>query len=347
MSQVPVRAYAGALVGTAVGDALGLPFEGLSRRRVRRWLADRPLRHRFVLGRGFLSDDTEHACLVAEALLESGGEPVAFERALAKKLRWWLLALPPAVGLGTLRGILKLWLGRAPESSGVFSAGNGAAMRAPMIGVWAARDPGLRAALVMASTRMTHSDPRALQGALVVAEAAALSATGAFADERPERIVSHLLRSVRDDELGFALESVVHDVHRPLDDIAAELGVEQGVSGYVVHTVPMVIACWLRHPHDFRSAVDEVVRLGGDTDTTAAMVGALVGAAVGPSGIPRDWVEGLSDWPRSRYWMLKLALCLAEQRPPEPLSWPLLAGRNALFSLAVLALAARRALPPY
>jgi hypothetical protein len=94
----------GLLLGTAIGDSLGLPREGLSRGRAAR-IYGGPLRQRLVLGRGMLSDDTEHACMTAQALLVAGGDPRTFARVLAGKLRWWLLGLPAAVGWGTLRAL--------------------------------------------------------------------------------------------------------------------------------------------------------------------------------------------------------------------------------------------------
>ena len=60
-------------------------------------------RHRFLFGRGMVSDDTEHTCLVAEALIESGRDVASFERRLLGRLRRWLLTLPGGVGLATLR----------------------------------------------------------------------------------------------------------------------------------------------------------------------------------------------------------------------------------------------------
>ncbi|HLM47142.1 MAG TPA: ADP-ribosylglycohydrolase family protein, partial [Myxococcaceae bacterium] len=54
-------AIAGALLGTLVADALGLPREGLSPQRALRLFGGAPLRHRLFLGRGVGSDDTEHA----------------------------------------------------------------------------------------------------------------------------------------------------------------------------------------------------------------------------------------------------------------------------------------------
>ncbi len=78
---------AGILLGTAVGDALGLPAEGLSPQRRQRLMAG-DWRHRFLFGRGMLSDDTEHALFVAQSLLRHPADADAFQRRLAWHLRW-------------------------------------------------------------------------------------------------------------------------------------------------------------------------------------------------------------------------------------------------------------------
>lgn len=325
----------GALLGTAAGDSIGLPFEGLSRARVRAKLGEGPVGHSLCFRRGMLSDDTEHACLVAEALIETGDEPERFARVLARKLRHWLAALPPATGFATLRGILKLWLGFPPESSGVRSAGNGACMRAPMIGVWAADDHALRRALVRASTRITHRDSRAEQGALVIARMAGLAA-----DASPAHWLAEALAEVEDDSLGRALEAACSDA--PLDEVARQLGVQRGVSGFVLHTVPMAVAVRVRNPHAFRAAVEAAVRLGGDTDTTAAIVGALSGAALGPEAIPESWLAGIVDHPRSVAHLQQLAGALARGTQFDAPFWPLCLVRNLAFGSVVVSLALRR-----
>src|SRR5688572_21926737 len=120
--------FCGVLLGTAVGDALGLPAEGLSRGRIqRRWHG--VWKHRFVCGRGMVSDDTEHALFVAQALLTHPDDVVAFQRCLAWKFRLWLFGLPAGIGLATLKAVIRLWMGFPPARSGVWSAGNGPAMR--------------------------------------------------------------------------------------------------------------------------------------------------------------------------------------------------------------------------
>jgi hypothetical protein len=129
-----------------------------------------------------------------------------------------------------------------------------------------------------------------------------------------------------------------------------------GVSGFVLHTVPAAFICWLSHPEDPKAAIEDLIRLGGDTDTTAAIVGSLVGATVGLERLPDPWIGGLKDWPRSRSWIMKLGARLAESFPqdsqtvlrcPLPLFWPALPMRNLFFLLLVLLHGFRRLLPPY
>src|SRR5690349_9005875 len=95
----------GCLIGTAVGDAVGLPAEGLSRDRQRRLFGEVD-GHRLLFGRGMVSDDTEHAVMVARALIASAGEPEAFAKSLARQLKGWLLLVPAGIGLATLRATI-------------------------------------------------------------------------------------------------------------------------------------------------------------------------------------------------------------------------------------------------
>ncbi|WP_395839271.1 ADP-ribosylglycohydrolase family protein [Archangium violaceum] len=357
-AEVRRDAIAGALLGTAVGDSLGLPREGLSPKRAQRLFGGAPLRHRLVLGRGFGSDDTEHACMVAQALLAFPEEPADFARSLGWRLRGWLLGLPAGVGWATLRAIVKLWLGFPPGRSGVVSAGNGPAMRSPLLGVCLAQQPERLEAFVRASSRLTHRDARAEQGALAIALAAAHGATHGAAGVDAEAVMREWETRLHEPALREALATVSACWRRgaSVPELAAALGLEHGVSGYVLHTVPVVLYAWLRHPSDFRRAVEEVILLGGDTDTTGAIVGALVGATVGASGIPTEWVQGIAEWPRTTGWLLQLADRLASRFAeagtlaapgPLPLFWPGLIPRNLAVLGIVLWHGFRRLLPPY
>ena len=347
-------AIVGSILGTAVGDAIGLPYEGLSKRRGVRLFGE-PTGHHFLPGRGMVSDDTEHTCLVAQALIASAGEPEAFVRHLARGLRWWLLGLPAGAGRATLRAAVKLWCGIPPARSGVFSAGNGPAMRAAVLGAAIDDVPRLRN-LVTASTRLTHTDPKTEHGAWAVA----LAARHAWLAEPVDghAYLVELRGTLTDPSSGKFLDSMDQAVRSAAAGdatlaFAESLGLQRGVSGYIYHTVPAAIHAWLRHPRDFRAAVEGVVRCGGDTDTTGAIVGGIVGAGVGRGGVPAAWLDGLWEWPRTVAWMEQLGERLAESAErrrigevPRLPAWGLF-GRNLVFLGIVLAHVARRCLPPY
>lgn len=356
------EAIAGALLGIAVGDSVGLPLENLSPRRAAR-LFPGPARQRLLPGRGLLSDDTEHACLVGQALLASDGDPARFARSLGWRLRGWILGCPAGVGFATLRACLKLLVGVPPTWSGVRSAGNGPAMRAPLLGACAGDDERRLAAWVRASTVVTHTDPRAEEGALVIAlaarDGARAGATGldahGFLRDLPARLAA-LRGAAPTADVQAALAQVAAHLDRPGPALADALGLSGGVTGYMLHTLPVALHAWLRHPGDPRAAVSDVLALGGDTDTVGAVTGGLVGATAGVSALPGDWLDGVVDWPRSVAWMRRLAARLARRFPesgpgepqaPVPLFWPALLPRNAVLLAIVLAHGLRRLLPPY
>ena len=346
-------ALTGCLTGLAVGDALGLPHEGLSPRRARRLFPDVD-RYHFLFGRGMFSDDTEHACMTAQALLYSGGDGPRFAQSLAWRLRWWLLGCPFGTGLATLKACVKLWLGFSPRNSGVWSAGNGPCTRAPVMGVALGDRPDLLREFVRRSTRMTHTDPRAEPAALAIAWAAYLSSVHV---SRPPDVAERLGGELGDPagELSQRIRRAIAsaDAGQPTEAFAADLKLIRGVTGYVLHSVPVVLQAWLRFPEDFPSAVRSVIRCGGDADTNAALVGGIVGARVGVEGIPEAWRAGLAEWPRNLRWIARLGReltqGLADGRPRRtvPLNPIGLVSRNMVFAGTVLAHVVRRSLPPY
>jgi ADP-ribosylglycohydrolase len=341
------NAVRGVLFGTAAGDALGLPWEGLPAARIGRELG-------FGLwGRGVVSDDTEQTALVALALARSGGDIERFRRELARGLRWWLLALPPGIGLGTLRALIRLLLGVGPEHSGVWSAGNGAAMRAAILGVVVPEEQ--LQDWVWASSRITHADPRAIEAALAVARAARigarcghggkLAAAGAVLDglSHPElrARLSLAIEAARAGETSAAL--------------AERLGVAGFVSGYALDTVPVAVFLWLRHD-DPVEAVQAAVRMGGDTDTVAAITGALCGATGGAEALSPAWLAALPD--AASVWvgplgpptgqLEALAEALVRGAPvPRERPWAAQIARNlALLPLLATHAVLRRLRPP-
>jgi len=206
---------------------------------------------RLVCGRGMVSDDTDHAFLVAQVLLNSPSDAAVFQNKLAARLRWWFLGLPAGVGLATARACLKLWLGISPKRSGVASAGNGPAMRSAILGAFFAGNPLQMRKFVTASTRITHTDPRAETAALAVAEAAAWAVGG----QHDTHAFLHNLAACGSDNEWLRIcrrLAEANNTNETVKDFAGSLGLESGITGYAFHTVPVAIYAWVRHPDDFR-----------------------------------------------------------------------------------------------
>jgi len=352
-------AITGCILGTAVGDAMGLACEGLSREKQMK-MFPKLAGYKFLpFGKGMTSDDSEHTCMVAQSLIETTGyvNADAFAKKFASnfgwRLRFWLLGLPAGIGSATLRAILKLWIGFTARASGVFSGGNGPAMRVALIGVCYGADAPRLQALVRAATRVTHTDPRAEHGAMGIALAAHLAAQGQGPID-PQKYRELLAARMGSDaiELIKIVDEVIVSVvsGEPASVYAERIGCGNGITGYIYHTVPIALHVWLRHHSDYREAVLKTVRLGGDTDTVAAIVGALVGARVGVEGIPSEWLRDLWEWPRTKEWMKRLGTRLAEHVDQEtcggnlPLNPLKLFLRNIIFLSIVLAHGFRRLL---
>lgn len=281
-----------------------------------------------------VSDDTEHACITALALASAKGDEDRFARLIASGLRAWLGTIPAGAGLATVKATLRLCVGVSPRRSGVRSAGNGPAMRAAIIGT-TETEPARMRSLCEISSRITHTDPRAIDGAYLVALAA--SGHDFF---KEARLLSTDCWQL--DEIEASLAK-----HKQPSEFARELGLEQGVTGFIAHTVPAAIYCSMWAGPDFEKAIDSAASLGGDTDTVCAIVGGIVGARVGFSSLPQAWVSGLWEWPRSVTWMRRLAHALAAGAPPPRTFWPAYVARSPLFIGTVLTHGFRRLLPPY
>ncbi|MEO0413895.1 MAG: ADP-ribosylglycohydrolase family protein [Verrucomicrobiota bacterium] len=335
MSKSKQNAILGCLLGTAVGDSVGLPFEGLPRHRIVQVLKDRPLEQQLFLRRGMLSDDTEHTLMVAHRLQNVSDNPEAFGRKLAWSLRWWILGLPAGVGLSTARSIIRLWFGVCPSRSGVRSAGNGAAMRSAIFGVFFCDYEGPRSEFTRQSCLITHSDPRALEAADMASTAASEACRGSS----NERIIEVLRSRVVSQEMTTRFEVIVDYLarSRSVQSLAEALGDGRKVSGFAPDTVSVALYAWLRHRGDFRKIITACVECGGDTDTVAAIAGGVAGAECGEKGIPAQWIERLSDWPRTVNHIRRVAAALVEPQISAPkLFWPWVLLRNVIFLLIVV-----------
>lgn len=347
----------GILLGTAVGDSVGLPAEGIPRRRNQK-MFKRKWHQRLFFGYGMISDDTEHSIFVAQCLLACGDDEQIFLTRLAWCLKWWLVSLPAGVGLATLKSIIRLWFGVSPLKSGIYSAGNGAAMRSSIIGGYFADNMVKLDNFVTLSTRITHSDPRALIGARSIAYITAWIIREDLQECPDIDELEMMLRLVEDEETEWLnlVNQIIYGLKQGLSviEFAESIGQKQGISGYIYHTVPVAIYAWYQHFDNFQNALEAVFNCGGDTDTTGAITGALCGATLGESAIPKLWQKKILEYPRNIQLLEKIGDKLTEninnnyqKNSPVNYHWWLILPRNLLFLIIVLIHGFRRLLPPF
>ncbi|MGE3853998.1 MAG: ADP-ribosylglycohydrolase family protein [Planctomycetota bacterium] len=176
------------------------------------------------------------------------------------------------------------------------SFGNGAAMRIAPLGAYFAGDPERAAAEAEVSARVTHTHPEGVAGAVAVAIAASLFAAHDVADHAD--FLQHIAGFLSATEVRYGLERAasIPDDTTP-EDAAAELGNGSRVSAQ--DTVPFSIWSASTGRTNFASAIWRTVSVGGDMDTTAAMVGGMLAPFLGEPGIPPAWLaarEPLPTW---------------------------------------------------
>jgi ADP-ribosylglycohydrolase len=317
----------GTLYGLAIGDALGMPTEMLSRAQIMtRWgplltgFEPAPPGHPIAAGlpAGAITDDTEQAVLLGRLLVAGGG--AVDPRELAEALVSWerdmaargSLAL---LGPSTKRAVAAIRAGTPPETAGARGATNGAAMRIAPVGIAVNLDlpepaafprqaarPALSALVdrVEAASRMTHNTGLALAGAAAVAAAVSAGVSGADVGEATAFAV---------DAAGIAAGRG-HWVAGA--DVAARIewatglvaGLDLAAAADVIYTlvgtslatqesVPAAFAVLAAVPASPWQACLVAASLGGDCDTIAAMVGAVAGACHGIEAFPPEAIAAI------------------------------------------------------
>jgi poly(ADP-ribose) glycohydrolase ARH3 len=302
--------FRGAFLGCLVGDAIGRPFEMMSARDGRLGPA---LRDMLTSRRPWrYTDDGEMMISVAESLVRMGGFSASdLLSSLASNY-------DPARGYGHgMKLAVAAYKGgrRADTASWVEgSKGNGGAVRVVPIACAYHDDLDLLSSFAEDSAGTTHAHPLGRAGATAhaIAIAQAVGHRGDWDRVAAMKLLAELVRSrsIANSTLASKLDSVRHLI----DASAAsdEAGRVLGNGTLAEETVPLALFCFLRWAPDFERVVTSAVLAGGDTDTTAAMSGALCGALVGEGGIPAGWIERLEHEPKGPAHVRTLADAMFE-----------------------------------
>ncbi len=289
--------FRGALLGCMVGDAIGRPFETMSSNdsrlgpalRAMLEAAPRPWRY---------SDDSEMMISVAESLVRTGGiSATDLLSSLASNY-------DPARGYG--HG-MKLALaaferGRRADTASweEGSKGNGGAVRVVPIACAYHDDLDRLSALAEESAGTTHAHPLGRAGATAhaLAIASVLGHRGDWDRVATEKLLTTIARSrlVGPRTLASKFDPVLALCEASASSTEAARALGNGT--LAEEAVPLALFCFLRWAPDFEHVVANAVLAGGDTDTIAAMSGALCGALVGEGGIPAGWLVRLEHEPK-------------------------------------------------
>ncbi len=295
----------GALLGTGIGDALGMPIEGLSHQNVRTYYKGikgfREDDQRGDLSAGQWTDDTQFTFAIARALADGADMPAFADRVTAEYLQ--LRAEARRWGPTTTAAIDRLANGEDGPSSGrAENPTNGAAMRAAPLGIWwAAEQPSREKAVEVIEQilSITHRHPCSLIAGIgqayavretVSADKDTFDGRAFFGDmlEQTSRIEDRFDRA--DTRNSDRLRTLVQHLQEyPLD--LAEICEGTGVSAH--ESWPYAIAMMARGPRLVEATLLSGLNVGGDADTTGAMMGALLGALNGWSAFPDEWRDGL------------------------------------------------------
>lgn len=293
----------GALLAFACGDALGAPYEGQPRAVLAAWGLQPQLTGQSAQPNhqpwGGWNDDTAQTLCVAEGILEHPADPILSigRRFLGWRPRARSIGATTAAALG---GFTASWPAAArntPPARHGRAAGSGSLLRAlPIALAYADRRQMLPISARVSG--MTHWDPQAEVCCAVYCLWVGGILRGKRPDEAWQAAVPRAQRSVT--RLG-RLPDTPGPAPLPSDfwdrlTTAPERTVEElqpsGYAGYVVDCLEAAVWCAL-HATSVKEALVTAVRLGGDTDTIAALTGGAVGAATGAAGMPDEWLTAL------------------------------------------------------
>lgn len=298
--------FTGCLLGLAVGDAVGAPFEGLSPDNIYWGYGTGSALLEVPPGETICyTDDTEMTVSLAQTLTGHGRileEPLC--RAFADNYH-------PERGYGQgARLVIEAivtggnWRRVAAETFPGGSFGNGAAMRVAPIGLLFCHDLDRVMEQARLSALPTHVHPLGVEGAQLMAVAVALALRPGSLDRRA--FYRELLRRAQSEEFRWAVSAAAR-LRR--GDTVAFLG-----SSLEAHrSVVTAIACFVASPDSFEDAVSRAIGLGDDTDTLAAMTGALCGARLGLASVPARLLAALEDGPLGRSHIVRLGTLLHER----------------------------------
>lgn len=302
------------LLCTCIGDALGMPFEGLAsdNKSLTNWdgkkfLPSRPRPPAYYgstlnVNAGQFTDDGQMSIMVAESLIQN--KRFNANDLAARYVDWIYSGRARGYGRTTKAAVDNLKNGTHWSKSGVAgSFGNGTAMRAAPFGVfYANRDFSDMIQAVKTDSAITHASVEAEAGALAVAITTYLTTRNETA-QVASFLAVHLPESEVRNKILKAYDMATGDLRKTISsDVALKM---LGTGADVRQTVPAAMYCYWKFTN-FQTALEAAIRAGRDADTTAAIVGGMIGAKTKLYQVPAHWIETVESSPYLRELDTKL-----------------------------------------
>lgn len=302
--------FKGSLIGVAIGDTLGHPFEGMLRDAIKSnftnfedfIIANRRLFNTFT-------DDTQLTLHTAQALIQGSGFNV---HNFVEEYIKWLDDPPIGAGYGCITAARKLKYGIPWKEAASNSGGNGTTMRIAPIGLFYNKDIKALKSAAIKSSSITHTHPAASAGAVVVARAIAFliekdTETGFDIDDFFKKIIFSISGSK--DKIWEEFIEILNKVQSNLNMTIesglirfSQIGVKSPyfieqylgrafVHPYTLSTVACAIFIFLKRLNSFKECIYELSTAGGDSDTIGAIGGSLAGTYFGMNKIPEHLIK--------------------------------------------------------
>ncbi|MHA2008475.1 MAG: ADP-ribosylglycohydrolase family protein [Promethearchaeota archaeon] len=302
--------FQGTLIGVAIGDTLGHPFEGKLRRKIYSYFNnfDEFIQENRDIFRTY-TDDTQLTIHTAKALIQGNGFNT---KEFIKEYVSWLDDPPIGPGYGCISSIRKLKYDVPWKQAASNSGGNGTTMRISPIGLFYCKDmKGLKTSAIKSSV-ITHSHPAASAGAIVIARAIAFLIdkspdTSFSVDEFFNVITSSISGSQEEiwEEFIEILNKLKSSLDMPIEaglikfsqsGVKSPYFIEQYlgqafVHPYTISTVVCALFIFLKRLSSFRECILELASAGGDSDTVGAIGGSLAGSFFGLKDIPEEFIK--------------------------------------------------------
>ena len=308
------RAY-GCLIGSAIGDAMGMPASFMSPEKIKRIYGRitnflPPAKEQIAHGKlssAEFTDDTEESLIIAAVLIEAG----KFDSLLfVEKMKTWAIQKKmlesTVIGPSTRHFLEAIVKGQDYSELGHLGDTNGGAMRVAPIGIFYHGHTQKAINAAIASAKPSHGSKPGLASSAAIAAAISVAVEGNCS---PREVLSAAIRGAEAGEkegfdipapsiaarIRLAVELVDKNRDKQLDDISYILYQHIGAGMKSYESIPLSLGIFYAAKGDFKAGLLETINIGDDADTNGAIVGALGGAYSGAEKINPEWIEKISQ----------------------------------------------------